>query len=378
MESELKYAQVMEALKEHIRKHCVVGSKIPPTVTLEKEFGVSRGTINRAMRELVSDGRLERLRGKGTFVANSAADIGFLWPNSSTAWSETPYAIPVLHGVEEQARNQKRRLLVRAVGNSDSLGFLGKDVRGVGGVIIIFNTDRLVIERFHQYEIPVVIVDPLLRTSGVPFVTSDHFAATYQMTLHLARLGHKRIAHVTPASSITTIPIFERIHGYNEAMREAGLEQWRYVHHTSSTQATSAHPESWNGSGDQQAEAFIEAIREHRITACCCYDDLVACWVIRACHSHGVNVPRDVSVGGVNDTALATHIWPPLTTMHLNTEELGRRAVQLLTDLIDRHCLTGIGETLPVRLVERASTRARSHDGFDEQAAFPSIPEFGN
>jgi hypothetical protein len=44
----------------------------------------------------------------------------------------------------------------------------------------------------------------------------------------------------------------------------------------------------------------------------------------------GVAVPRDISVCGFDDTHIATHVWPPLTTVHQPVRELGRRATQQL------------------------------------------------
>lgn len=358
MGREAKYAQVQDALREYIRNHCAVGSRIPSTVTLEQQFGVSAGTINRAIRDLVNEGKLERFKGRGTFVARNNKDIGFLWPNRVANWGHTPYPMEVLHAVEQETRAQNRHLLVRAVGEEMSPEFSGRDSNKVGGVLILFNSDHHVIEAYHRRQMPVVLVDPLLRTSGIPFVTSDHFSAAREAVLHLAGLGHRQIVHVTVHAELDSVPAAERIHGYHAAMREAGLEEWRCVHRTASSHAFTPPVEWEEGRTDPEAERLVAMIRERGATACFCYDDLVAFWVIRTCHDCGIRIPDDLSVVGINDTAMAGHMWPPLTTVHVSTDGVGRRAVQMLSTLIDEHRLTGSGEVVPVRLTERASTKA--------------------
>ena len=68
------YHQVYLILKERIRSGAhSAGSALPIEHTLCEEFGVSRITVKRAMRELVNDGLVVRQRGKGTFVAEDAA-----------------------------------------------------------------------------------------------------------------------------------------------------------------------------------------------------------------------------------------------------------------------------------------------------------------
>jgi GntR family transcriptional regulator len=67
------YHQVYLILKEGIRSGTYsAGSALPIESTLCTEFGVSRITVKRAMRELVADGLVVRQRGKGTFVADDA------------------------------------------------------------------------------------------------------------------------------------------------------------------------------------------------------------------------------------------------------------------------------------------------------------------
>jgi LacI family transcriptional regulator len=56
---------------------------------------------------------------------------------------------------------------------------------------------------------------------------------------------------------------------------------------------------------------------------------MVAAGVLAVLREAGLRVPEDVSVVGYDDIPLALDVYPPLTTVHVPTEELGRAAVRL-------------------------------------------------
>lgn len=86
--------------------------------------------------------------------------------------------------------------------------------------------------------------------------------------------------------------------------------------------------------------------------------DVLASSAIQALHHHGLSVPRDVNVVGFDDSPLAAHTNPPLTSVRQPIVQGGRELVDLLLRLIDG--ATEPCRLLPVELVVRASTRPRS------------------
>jgi LacI family transcriptional regulator len=51
-------------------------------------------------------------------------------------------------------------------------------------------------------------------------------------------------------------------------------------------------------------------------------------------HRKGLDVPGDISICGFDDTAIATAVWPELTTIHVPTDELSRAAIDFLVAII--------------------------------------------
>jgi LacI family transcriptional regulator len=92
------------------------------------------------------------------------------------------------------------------------------------------------------------------------------------------------------------------------------------------------------------------------VTAVFCHNDMLAVGALLACRELGLDVPRDLSLVGFDDIALAKYVTPPLTTLHQPMLELGRSAMQMLLDLIDHKEVKN--KVLKPFLVQRQSSAA--------------------
>jgi LacI family transcriptional regulator len=148
-------------------------------------------------------------------------------------------------------------------------------------------------------------------------VDYDNTAGAYAITSHLLSAGHRRILYLGGAIGHTTGEA--RVAGYRQALREHGLE-----------------PDPRLESFGRFSRAFgyrgIKEVLERGtgdFTAVFAADDLVAAGALQALREAGRQVPADVSVVGYDDIPLAADLNPPLTTVHIPHEELGRTAVRL-------------------------------------------------
>ncbi|MFD4960657.1 LacI family DNA-binding transcriptional regulator [Microbacterium sp. NPDC058389] len=188
--------------------------------------------------------------------------------------------------------------------------------------------------------VPLVVVDA---DAPVPYtnVDTDQEQGARSAVQHLLDLGHRDIVHLTgPADSF---PSRRRADAFREAMRDAGQETRPVM------------------VGDWSAASGLERMRELLATgppptAVFAANDHMALGVLNALHEAGLRVPHDVSVVGFDDTAEAALYWPPLTTVHQNLDEVGRRAASILLGLIDGAPDLGRRTVVPTELVVRAST----------------------
>ena len=110
-------------------------------------------------------------------------------------------------------------------------------------------------------------------------------------------------------------------------------------------------------------ESFLKAEGGANICALYAHNDDMAVGALFAAHKMGLVIPDDLSITGFDDTPVSALIWPPLTTIHQPIQEMGYKAVELITDQIKnrRPGPAGHNEVLEHSIVERQST-APPHD----------------
>jgi LacI family transcriptional regulator len=86
-----------------------------------------------------------------------------------------------------------------------------------------------------------------------------------------------------------------------------------------------------------------------------CANDHIAIGAMRAIHEIGLKIPSDIGVFGFNDSTNSEFTFPPLSTLHVPTEEMGRQALASLVELIEGRPIH-IKKVLPTKLVIRQST----------------------
>ena len=101
-----------------------------------------------------------------------------------------------------------------------------------------------------------------------------------------------------------------------------------------------------------------ELARRRDFTAVFAANDLMAIGLMHGFRDAGLRVPVDVSVVGFDDIPVAAHVAPPLTTVHQDFAELGRRAVQILLAQLRGEAVPRFGPVVPV-LCGRESAASR-------------------
>lgn len=112
-----------------------------------------------------------------------------------------------------------------------------------------------------------------------------------------------------------------------------------------------------NVDNDRGAALAMERLLDHpggRPDAVFAYNDVAALAALRICTARGLRVPDDIAIVGFDDIPAATHAAPPLTTLAVDKEALGRRGVELLFN----DAPESVDMRLPLRLVARASSQA--------------------
>jgi GntR family transcriptional regulator of arabinose operon len=361
-----KYQQLFERIEGSIRSgQYLPGQKLPSEAALEADFGASRITVVRALRELQQRGLVHRRAGSGTYVAETGSTstsllFGLLIPNLG----EAEIFAPICESITEFLQERKHAVLWgnmrpgAQTREKQSLElcdqYIDKRVAGVFFAPLEWTPidDRInhtVVTALDRAGIPIVLLDrsfmPYRKRSHHDLVSIDHRQAGYMVTNHLLGLGCRRIAFVSLAHSAVTIEA--RVAGYQEALLRAGLP----VEESLVQQINS-----------DNAQRIRELMGTFKPDAIACSNDRTASYVMRDLISLGYRIPDDVRVIGIDDLQYAKLLPVPLTTIHQPCHEIGIAAgaamLQRLTmpDLPPREIL------LECSIVVRDSCGAQRQD----------------
>lgn len=229
----------------------------------------------------------------------------------------------VLEGVEATFREWGYRVFFSTYESvQDLAGLLGRGSHD-GFILVGGDTTPEAVRLLRAAGKPVVLVDNEFPDEPTPAVVTANAEGSRALTKHLLWLGHRRIAYV--AGPLSHISLRQRVEGYKEAMREAGVaveDEWIVA------------PPQGHFGFETGISGFrtLWAERGLRPTAVLCSNDMVALGVLQAAHEHGLEVPRDLSVAGFDDVVHVAR--PRLTTAKVHCREMGAHAARLLYEAI--------------------------------------------
>jgi LacI family transcriptional regulator len=185
--------------------------------------------------------------------------------------------------------------------------------RRVDGLIVIGGSvpeaELLKIDR----QVPLIVIARKLPELDGRCIHLDNFAAAYKATKHLIDHGHWQIAHITGA--LAQNDARQRRDGYLQALADAGIKQIPDL--------------VVEGNFRRQSGALaIEILiaRSRMFSAIFAANDQMAFGARLALFRHGLRVPQDISILGMDDEPASAYMTPPLTTMRQPATEMGQAA----------------------------------------------------
>ncbi|MCJ7554778.1 MAG: GntR family transcriptional regulator [Ignavibacteriaceae bacterium] len=323
------YFQLQTWLKEQIQQGIFkLNDKIPTEEELVKLTGLARATVRQAIQNLSNMGYLVRKKGLGTFVTTPLVNpqkqiiIGIIVPDIRNG-----YAPELARGAEDEAAKNKHSLILCS---SDDL-FVKAEFHAnrlienyVSGVIFVptsssDNMNKLIVQKFQEKNIPVVLADRTIPNLKLDFVTTDNFEGAFNLTNYLISKGHKKIAFVYSNIFSTERLRFE---GYKKALEDNGIQIDKSI--------VVSHSGPFN---DEQFSKYAASILKQRkkISAIFAGHDRIALTFYLVAKNMGLSFPEDLSIVGYDDLNFTTI---PLTTMHQPIYEMGVESMKLINSRI--------------------------------------------
>lgn len=199
------------------------------------------------------------------------------------------------------------------------------------------------LETLTRWKVPAVLIDPVDRACGLPFVQVDDEAGIAALVAYAVALGHRTFAivegppdHRAATARRTAFAAAVSRHGGVISQSEPG--EFTFASGFAAGQRLFAH-------GPKASFVFAT-------------NDDMAAGVIAAAGQASIRVPDQLSVAGFDDSDVAQLVWPPLTTLRQPIEEIAATAVDMLTRDAKAAPLTWSG--FGVELMIRGSTAGAS------------------
>ncbi|HEY1454214.1 MAG TPA: LacI family DNA-binding transcriptional regulator [Roseiarcus sp.] len=221
---------------------------------------------------------------------------------------------------------------------------LGKRVDGL--VVTARRADRRMAIEPAARGLPVIYVFSQVENPDALCLLPDDLGGAKVAVKHLASLGRRRIAHITGPERFEAVRLREQ--GWRDGLAEAGL---RAV-------ATHCRPGRWSEAWGREAVHELFSRRGDAPDALFCGNDQIARGAVDALRELGLAVPADVAVVGFDNwDVMVEAARPPLTSVDMNLDALGREAGAALMEMMAGRALKGV-RRLKCSLVVRDSCGA--------------------
>jgi len=336
----------------------------PGNVTLEevaRVAGVSRATVSRVVNDsprvrpdirLTVEAAIRQLgyqpnRAARSLVTRRSDSIAVVIMESTGRLFSDPFFPRLVRGVSGELSSRDLQLVLlmpEPAEQERTIRYLtGGHVDGA--LLVSLHGDDPTPAALAARGVPAVFVGrPPLGVEG-SYVDVDNRQGAFHATDHLLRSGCRRV--VTVAGPEDMAVGVDRVEGYRDALRAAGR----------TAEASVAFGDFTYEGGAAAMERLLQSTPD--LDGVFCASDLMAAGALGVLLAADRRVPEDVRLVGFDDSPIAATTRPPLSSVGQPIEEMGREAVRLLLDEIERRGRPPRRLVLATNLVPRASSAGR-------------------
>ena len=329
-----KYFTLMEELKEKIISGRIQpGEKLPSENQFTVQYSLSRHTVRKALSLLEQEGYIEACHGKGTFCSEKMRHMKKSRNIAVVTTYISDYIFPrLIQGMDNVLSEQGYSIILKNTGNSrqkEAKCLEELFQKDIDGLIIEPSKSQLscrhpgLYENLEKYQIPYIFIQGIYtEMKDKPHILMDDARGGYLVTKYLLEQGHRRITGFFKADDIQGI---QRHKGYVRALQEAGIPYDPDL-------VVWFHTEDRRSKPSMMVKEMVKTgSLPHGIV---CYNDQIAVQVIESLEDCGLQVPKDISVTGY-DNSLYAQRGTGITTIAHPQERLGEMAAELILEKIN-------------------------------------------
>lgn len=275
--------------------------------------------------------------------------IGIILPPSPKESFENAFHLEVIRGIS-QFCNQHHYMNTVITGQDETeiLNVVSEYVKNgnVDGFIVTYSkqNDPIMDYLYNEGLLYVVIGKAYCFANQTIYVDNDNVLAAQEATEYLLQLGHTNIAYLGSDSNLMF-----------SADRKAGY-QLALLNHSMAVNVENIIELPFI---PEEHSATLHTLfdREERPTAILVSDDIFAVALERVCIEKGISIPEDLSIISFNNSLFARLTSPPLTSIDINSVQLGIEAASQVINHIENPNLLATKIIVPHKLIERNSCK---------------------
>ena len=307
---------------------------------------ISRQTKEKVRRAMDQLGYEPNFQAAGLATQNSRT-IGIILPPSEWEAYENSFYLEAIRGISMLCNSRQYISTVITGKDEEEILQAARTMVRSGmteGFILLYSRENdPVINYFYEEGILYVLLGKAFRNANQTiYVDNDNILAGREATQYLIDLGHRRIACMMGDHSLLFAG--DRRSGYMLALAENGIPfQKDYCLEIPFTPGTK----------NEAVRALLS--RPDRPTAMLVSDDILASFLEGQCREMGISVPGELSIISFNNSLFSMLTTPPLTTVHINSLQLGIEAASQMISHIENPNLMATKTIVPHHIVERES-----------------------
>ena len=341
--------QIRLKIEEFLKNSDFLSKPFPPEEKLAELFGVSRGTIRRALTDLVNQGVLYRIPGKGTFLNKKTLSTEKITIFSPWSFHKEPnlidntYEDVLLRALRKKAIANNFTLILKNL-CEEEIEFLNTTKESIG--MIVMNPKRNqkeIIKRIPAISIPAIVIGANLKRKDIDYVASDNENGMKKAIDYLISLGIKNLFFI--GGSPESFDTYERLESFKKICKEKMIK-YDFVVFGSDT--------NWKDETINLIKTLYEkGLPEGFITG----GINLSLHLYEGLKMVNKEIGKDISVVGFDDFPICRILSPQLTCISQPLELMAEKAIELLIEKIKNSNKEKKQIILPTELVIRNSCK---------------------
>ncbi len=316
------------------------------SLVLNNKPGISEETRQKVLKLVEEKGYSTNLLSKPALKNNR--NIRFvIYKKHGKVVSDTPFFSALIEGIDQETRKEGYNVLVSYINEKDNIKMevlrIIEETPPDGILLLATEMKRQDLEPFKQLALPMVLLDSYFQHERYDTVIINNRQGAYEAVKYLVDCGHREIGHLS--SSVWINNFDERKEGFHKALADYEIK------------LNKRHQFEVEPTMDGAYHDFLRALEaaDTLPTAFFADNDIIAFGAIKALREKGYNIPREISIVGFDDMPFCEMIDPPLTTLQVYKQRMGRIAVKRLIERIEENPEEDIKVVVNTELVERKS-----------------------